>query len=90
MDNRVKQYAIKVPFGDGWLYVTEGSGNDPKVVTYDDLGLACDARNVWGPRAQVVEYKEPCPECGMTGVHKMSCVLVVDKDGNIVSGKNEN
>lgn len=51
-------YAVKVPFGDGMLFVTEGSCNDPKVKTYEDLDDAIEARMLWGPKAQVVEYKE--------------------------------
>lgn len=59
-----KQYAIKVPFENGWLFVTKGKFSELEVETYDDLGLACDARNLWGPRAQVVEYNEEYEKTG--------------------------
>lgn len=51
-------YAVKVPFENGMLYVTEGNFNDLKVKTYEDLDHAIEARMLWGPKAQVVEYKE--------------------------------
>ena len=53
------KYAIKVPFEDSFLYVTIGSMYNLKVKTYDTLVEArIEARVIWGPHAQVVEYIE--------------------------------
>lgn len=56
---RKLQYAIKVPFEDGWQYVTEGDSFNLKPKLYDDLNLAISDRlSLCGPRSQVVEYNE--------------------------------
>lgn len=55
------KYAIKVWFDDSWLYVSEGTFDNLRVMTTESLEEANEWRNMWVSeghegRAEVVEY----------------------------------
>jgi len=51
------KWAIKVPFEDDWLYVTQGSIDNTQPVVYNNKEEARKAAQIWGPNAEVVVYK---------------------------------
>lgn len=53
----MKQYAIKVPFEDSFLYVTCIESHEPLLFT--SKSEAQERAEIWGPKAEAVEYVEP-------------------------------
>ena len=51
-----KIYAVKVPFEDGELFVTEGTGSDLIPVLFTKKDEAGTFAKTWGEFARVVEY----------------------------------
>lgn len=53
------KYAVKVPFDDGMLYVTEGDSKfHLRVKLFDTEQQANEHAILWGERAVVVDYTE--------------------------------
>jgi len=52
------KYAIKIPFEDNFLYLTEGSLDDLQVVLYNTREEAERESSTWGTSVEIVEYKE--------------------------------
>ena len=70
-ERRVK-YAIKIPLGDDWLYVTNNDVNDiPVILTYDTIEDAKKDARLW-IESVIVEYID---------YDKISRVEVIGSDG---------
>jgi glycerol-3-phosphate dehydrogenase len=52
-----KKWAIRVPFEDSWLFITEGSIDDLRPVLYNTREAAESAAAIW-TNYEVVEYEE--------------------------------
>lgn len=52
------KYAIKIPLGDDWLYVTNNDANNiPIILTYDTLEDAKKDARLW-KESVIVEYND--------------------------------
>ena len=52
-----KKWAIRVPFEDSWLFITEGSIDDLRPVLYNTREAAESAAAIW-TNYEIVEYEE--------------------------------
>ena len=50
-------WAIRVPFDDSWLYVTDGDIDNPRTLVYNTKEAAESAATIW-TNYEVVEYEE--------------------------------
>ena len=50
-------WAIRVPFEDSWLYVTNGDVDNPRPIVYNTREAAESAAAIW-TNYEIVEYEE--------------------------------
>lgn len=50
------KYAVKVPFENGKLYVTNNNHEDLQVLSFENYDDAVELAQMFGPNAEVVEF----------------------------------
>lgn len=51
-------YAVKIPFLDGWMYLTEGSGNNIHHKFFDVYDEADERATDWGGKVVTVTFED--------------------------------